>query len=319
MVQEKDPGGSLVSSEAPGEIALQNNARLALTQISSPEAMIRSLGVQRTFSLIVQNPGIVLVMAGIAYENPYLIDVKRRREEATPTTLAEIRERFPNVSNFLSDQVLSEILPQYPNIEERIEEEQGLLKGEGVVVKRSELVLRILIQTSNLQAVRLEDYVKIAEAHDLYQSMATVLFERSHFPRNEEDAFVDGIGQRLLKKRRLLLDTREARKDAGGSIVRHDDREKDFRGRIAEIVVQQRAVNALLAGGMDRKSDFVGNLMTGIMHARETLELQHPSRVAEISDTLGRLEGDIKLLRWTEERGAAELTKSEQIGFLNAE
>lgn len=319
MVQETDPGLGLVSREAPGEIALQNNARLALVGISSRESMALSLGVRRAFSIITTNPGIVSVMAAIAYENPYLIDVMARAGETVPTTLKDIRESFPSVSTFFKDEVLSEVLTKFPGIEGRVNEEQSLLKGEGVAVEKSELVLRILIQTGNLQAVRLEDYVKIAEAHDLYQSMATVLFERSHLLGNEENTFVDGIGQRLLKKRRLLLETKEAGRDTNGSIVRHERGDRDFKGRIGEIVIQQRAINTLMVGGLDRKSEFVQNLLANIQHAREVLELTYPGRLAEINTILGYLQGDIKLLRWTEEPGAADLTPGERISFLNGE
>lgn len=295
-------------------MAQLNNARVLLTRFSSPVALAGALR-NPNMMLMLGSPASISSVADLAYQNSEVVDIYSS-ETNQQASLAYIRTTFPQIISSLDEGILDQTLVRFPQIQQRLADDLRLVKeiDPKAEVSSSELIFRILIADGSAEQMGIADYYKIIQTHNLFGTLAAAIFVKDKsLGRQEEKAFIN-IGQRLLKARRIF-EAQLPQKDQGGFLVRFEDREKDYRGRLAQLATRKRIVGFLQDAGADK--DRITLIQEEIAADIQYLYLYYPDKLRDIKRVTGYLVGTDRITKWLHEPGAADLTMAEIQDFLH--
>lgn len=161
---------------------------------------------ERTRALA-KDPEAVARLLQIALYNPGILTVSASTDRPS-TNITVIRQRFPNLLAFFTDDRLKPGFEKLPYFEERIKDDRRLLQETVpnlTMPETSALTMRRLADDCYLDALNPESRFKIFFSHEMYVFMVEEGFENPNSPpalEGESERFI-ALGQRLGILRRL--------------------------------------------------------------------------------------------------------------------
>lgn len=126
--------------------------------------------------------------------------------EQISSRLGDIRQNYPDIIKFLTEERMGNLLKQYPAVQARVDEDRELLQDlpDDQQVQTSELVLRILIGSAVIRDLSPQTFSGIITAHRLYIDCLELFEEKDNHAEVDRDLdrFV-AVGQRLGVLRRI--------------------------------------------------------------------------------------------------------------------
>lgn len=323
MILEHGVGGGSLQPDIPG------NREIAAVPVPNRMLMTFSgtglLGLARNEfrSLVAQeSDGTLSKVADLAYHHPDLVNVRNSQHEQLQSSMAFIRATFPSVSGFFEDSDLKSTLSKFPSVQQAVNQEHQALQdiGQAGQVRLADLILRRLIQSATSITGSPQDYERIVSAHTLYGELAKQIFGSTLvIPDKKEESAFTQIGQLLLKTRRLFEASEEGVTDSTGSLIRFKDRGKDYEGTLARIVTRNRMIAALEGSGEARNSDRLATLRHAAQDDITYILMQHPDKMRDARQVLGKTEGQNVLDPWVEIPGGPDFSRAESTSSLNNE